>query len=272
MCELFGLSSSSPVRVKYSLHTFAEHGGLLHPNKSGWGIAYHEGKDAFLIKEPLPASDSPLAAFIADQPLTSTCVIAHVRYATAGEPSFANTHPFMRELGGQMHLFAHNGGLEKIWERLKLGSAVYTPVGETDSEYAFCVLLDRLAPLWHGRTEPPPLADRFAVIAETAAELARLGPANFLYSDGDTLFVHAHKRHWDEGGGRFSEARPPGLSYASRNDLVVKGLRATPAEDDCDVVFVASVPLTESGWTALPESSLSALCRGRLIAETSTGQ
>ena len=151
MCELFGLSSSSPVRVKYSLHTFAEHGGLLHPNKSGWGITYHEGKDAFLIKEPLPASDSPLAAFIADQPLTSTCVIAHVRYATAGEPSFANTHPFMRELGGQMHLFAHNGGLEKIWERLKLGSAVYTPVGETDSEYAFCVLLDRLAPLWQGR-------------------------------------------------------------------------------------------------------------------------
>ena len=110
------------------------------------------------------------------------------------------------------------------------------------------------------------------MIAETAAELARLGPANFLYSDGDTLFVHAHKRHWDEGGGRFSEARPPGLSYASRNDLVVKGLHATPAEDDCDAIFVASVPLTESGWTGLPESSLSALCRGRLIAETSTGQ
>jgi glutamine amidotransferase len=61
MCELFGLSSAGPFRVRYSLHTFAEHGGVLHPNKSGWGIAYHEGKDALLIKEPEPASDSPFA-------------------------------------------------------------------------------------------------------------------------------------------------------------------------------------------------------------------
>lgn len=271
MCELFGLSSAEPLRVRYSLHAFAQHGGLIHPNKSGWGIGYHQGKDALLIKEPEPASDSPLAAFIAEQPLTSTCIIAHVRYATAGEPAFANTHPFMRELGGQMHLFAHNGGLEHIWDRLKLDSPIYTPVGETDSEYAFCVLLDRLAPLWHGRTEPPPLAERFSVIAETAADLARLGSANFLYSDGDTLFVHAHKRHWDEGGGRFSEARPPGLSYASRNALDVSGLHAAPAEDDCDVVFVASVPLEETGWTPLPESTVLALCGGRLVAQTGTG-
>ena len=59
MCELFGLSSAEPLRFRYSLHAFAQHGGLLHPNKSGWGIAYHEGKDALLIKEPEPASDSP---------------------------------------------------------------------------------------------------------------------------------------------------------------------------------------------------------------------
>ena len=89
MCELFGVSSSAPVQVKYSLHAFAEHGGLIHPNKSGWGIAYHEGKDALLIKEPEPASDSPWVRFIETQPLTSTCIVAHVRYATAGAPAFA---------------------------------------------------------------------------------------------------------------------------------------------------------------------------------------
>ena len=54
VCELFGVSSSKPVQVKYSLHAFAEHGGLIHPDKSGWGIAYHEGKDALLLKEPEP--------------------------------------------------------------------------------------------------------------------------------------------------------------------------------------------------------------------------
>jgi glutamine amidotransferase len=69
MCELLGISSSVPVRVTYSLHAFAEHGGLIHPNKSGWGIAYHEGKDALLIKEPEPAADSPWVRFIESQPL-----------------------------------------------------------------------------------------------------------------------------------------------------------------------------------------------------------
>lgn len=52
MCEPFGMFSSGPVRDRYSLHAFVEQGGLLHPNKSGWGIAWREGKDALLINEP----------------------------------------------------------------------------------------------------------------------------------------------------------------------------------------------------------------------------
>lgn len=268
MCELFGVSSSKPVQVKYSLHAFAEHGGLIHPNKSGWGIAYHEGKDALLFKEPEPASDSPLIRFIESQPLTSTCILAHVRYATAGAPSFANTHPFIRELGGQRHVFAHNGGLEGIWDKIKLQSDTYTPVGDTDSEYAFCVLLERIAPLWRGSKGPPPLQDRLGIFADTAAELARLGAANFLYSDGEVLFAHGHRRCWDEGGGRFSEPRPPGLSLSSRRDLLVKGLHVEAPHSDTDAVYIASVPLTEEGWTPLPEGTVLALRRGREVART----
>jgi len=174
VCELFGVSSSKPVRVKYSLHAFAEHGGLLHPNKSGWGIAYHEGTDALLIKEPEPASDSPWVRFIETQPLTSTCIVAHVRYATAGTPSFANSHPFIRELGGRMHFFAHNGSLEGIWEKVPLRSERFRPVGDTDSEHAFCVLLERLASLWSGSRAFPSLEDRLACFTEVAGALRRV--------------------------------------------------------------------------------------------------
>jgi predicted glutamine amidotransferase len=42
--------------MTYALHEFATHGGLIHRNKSGWGIAYRQGRDAILIKEPSPAS------------------------------------------------------------------------------------------------------------------------------------------------------------------------------------------------------------------------
>jgi len=265
MCELFAVSSSVPVEVKYSLHAFAEHGGLIHPNKSGWGIAYREGKDALLIKEPEPASDSPWVRFIESQPLISTCVIAHVRYATAGVPSFANTHPFMRELGGRIHLFAHNGGFEGIWKKT-LRSGVYRPTGETDSEYAFCLLLERLAPLWRGAEVPPPLPDRFAIVAEVARDLATMGAANFLYSDGDVLFARAHKRHWDEGGGNFSEARPPGLSLARHSDLSVRGLRVEVPDPGAKAVYLASVPLTGEGWEPLPQGTVLALRDGEEVA------
>jgi glutamine amidotransferase len=266
MCELFGVSSSKPVRLRYSLHAFAEHGGLIHPNKSGWGIAYHEGRDALLIKEPKPASDSPVVRFIESWSATTTCAIAHVRYATAGEPSFANTHPFMRELGGQMHVFAHNGSLVDIRDEVPLSSDRFQPVGETDSEYAFCILLERLAPLWRDRTEAPALGDRLEVFADTAREMSALGAANFLYSDGDVLFLHAHRRRWDEGGGRFSEPRAPGLSIATLDDLLVPGLHVEAPHDETEIAFVASVPLTEEGWQPLPEGTVAALQGGRLVA------
>ena len=264
MCELFGVSSSEPVRVTYSLHAFAEHGGLLHPNKSGWGIIYHEGKDALLIKEPEPASDSPWVRFIERQPLASTCVIAHVRYASVGAPNFANTHPFMRELGGRAHFFAHNGGLEDIWKKLPLQTTAYVPIGETDSEYAFCFLLERLAELWRGASDPPALADRLAIVGEAAEKFRQLGTANFLYSDGDVLFAHAHKRRWDDGSGVFGEARQPGLSLATRRGLSVKGLKVEAPHTNTNVLYVASVPLTDDGWTPLSEGTLLALQDGEV--------
>ena len=267
MCELFGMSSSVAVEVKYSLHEFAKHGGQLHQNKSGWGIAYHAGKDAILVKEPAPASDSLWVRFIESHPISTTCAISHVRYATAGSPSFTNTHPFMRELGGQRHVFAHNGSLSQIWDKMSLNSGFFRPVGETDSEYAFCLLLERLLPLWRQAKEPPSLQERLDIISQVARELRSLGSANFLYSDGETLFVHAHQRRWEENGG-FSEPRSPGLSIISFDsaELETRGLHVMNPGKDAAITVVASVPLTADGWIPLPSGTVLALCQGRELA------
>jgi glutamine amidotransferase len=263
------MSSSVAVGVKYSLHEFAKHGGLLHQNKSGWGIAYHKGKDAILVKEPAPASDSIWVRFIESHPISTTCAVAHVRYATAGSPSFANTHPFTRELGGQRHVFAHNGSLPKIWEQMSLPTGTFQPIGETDSEYAFCLLLERLLPLWHQAKAPPSPQERLDIISQFARELRSLGPANFLYSDGETLFVHAHRRCWEENGG-FSQPRPPGLSIISldRAELLTRGLHVKGYDENIAIAAVASVPLTADKWEPLPEGTVLALCRGREVARS----
>jgi len=266
MCELLGLSSSIDVAVKYSLHQFAQHGGLLHRNKSGWGIAYHTGRDAILMKEPVPASDSPLVAFIEAHPVSTSCAIAHVRFATAGSPSYANTHPFTRELGGQRHVFAHNGSLKEIESRMPLESGRFLPIGETDSEHAFCQLLEQLAPLWNRTESPPALEFRLETLARFAEKLRTLGTANFLYSDGKTLFVHAHRRRWEEIGG-ISQPRPPGLSLLSLDSaaLATRGLHISGDDENTVVAAVASVPLNDDPWEPLPEGTVLALCGGREV-------
>jgi glutamine amidotransferase len=268
------MSSRQPSTLNYSLNEFSKHGGLTHSNKSGWGIAYFEGTDAFLVKEALPASDSPLAKYISGETRASNCVIAHVRLATIGTPMLKNTHPFRRALGGHTHVFAHNGTLKGIHEDFDRQSLMHIPLGDTDSEIGFCILMDRMLLLWSQNLESiPSLKDRLEVFSTFCTEMRARGSANFLYSDGDTLFVHAHKRIYEENGG-FSDARAPGLSI--RNCQICQ----QEPEYSCDglnvgigdqqTILVASVPLDETGWEPLPEAVAIAIRDGQEISRIHT--
>lgn len=110
----------------------------------------------------------------------------------AGPSRSPNTKPFARELGGRLHVFAHNGNLPGINDSALLTTGPYRPVGQTDSELAFCALLARLNGLWTGDA-PPSLDARASLLAAFAADLRPLGPANFLYADGDALFAHGNR-------------------------------------------------------------------------------
>jgi glutamine amidotransferase len=269
MCELFAMSSTVPATVNYSLERFARHGGLTHANRDGWGISYFEQGDVRLIKEPTPASDSPWVRFIAERNLQSHCVIAHVRWATQGGAALENTHPFERELGGRRHVFAHNGSLNEVERALPFESGRFRPIGATDSEHAFCVLLQRLAPLWDGAAVAPALEARLETVARFAAEAKALGAANFLYSDGEVLFAHGHRRRYEEKG-RMTEPRPPGLHMLCQRcagadpEVVCDGLTVSVPERE--VVLLASVPLTDGPWVPLPEGAVVALEAGREVA------
>ena len=273
MCELFAMSSRHKSTLNYSLNEFAKHGGVTYSNRSGWGIAYFHEKDALLIKEPEPASDSPLVKFIAEQNMQSDCVIAHVRLATVGNPEFRNTHPFKRELGGHAHVFAHNGTLKGIHDQIEKASLFDQPIGETDSELGFCVLMDRMRGLWKTK-EVPSLDARIDVFAGFCHDMAFLGSSNFLYSDGEYLFVHGHRRIYEENGG-FSDARPPGLSM--RNCMTCQEREGTWQCSGLNIelgnqqtVLFASVPLGETGWSPLPEQTVVAVSRGEIVKQLSS--
>jgi predicted glutamine amidotransferase len=266
MCELFALSSARPTTVRYSLEEFSRHGGLTGPHKDGWGIAHDVDGDVRLLKETDPASESACVRFIRDHPFACSLAVSHIRKATQGGAMLQNCQPFARELGGRMHVFAHNGDLDtRVWrDRPTPGCA--RPVGDTDSELAFCVLLERLRPVW--LVGLPALADRRRIVAEFAAELRALGPANFIYADGDALFAHGHKRTHGSSG-----IRPPGLHRLCRQcrgeeaSLHVPGLSIDSAfAPEQWVVLFASVPLSaEPGWQPLAEGELVVARAGRLV-------
>lgn len=259
MCELFALSSRLPTTVDISLEALSRHGGLTGPHKDGWGIAYYEELDVRLIRDTTAAADSHWVRFLGHHPIHSTLVISHIRRATLGETTLANTQPLIRELGGRMHVFAHNGHLDGIWSRPELKPGFHRPVGNTDSEYAFCALLARLEQVWLAEGAPADV-ERIRIVEDFARDLRPLGPANFLYSDGELLIAHGHRRTQETG-----IIEPPGLWTIQRQcpatgeGFHTEGVAIAAAAQE--VMLLASVPLTREDWRPLGEGEILAVRR-----------
>ena len=146
MCQLLGLNCKNPTDASFSFTGFAQRAGVTGHHADGWGIAFFEGAEHdrglrhFI--DHLPASTSPVAELIRRYPIKSRNVISHIRKATQGKVALENCHPFVRELWGRYWVFAHNGNLENYAPRLH---GNFKPVGQTDSEKAFCWLMQELA-------------------------------------------------------------------------------------------------------------------------------
>jgi glutamine amidotransferase len=245
MCELFAMSASQPTDVNHSLALLRPRGGELGPHADGWGVAFYEGRAARVFKEPVPAAESRCLKFIADYDFQSTMVIAHIRRANperVGRAS-ANTHPFEREWNGRSWVFAHNGILPGVRaDEFALGR--FRPLGETDSEHAFCVLLEAIAAS-HAHARTGPSANAIVdTIRPVVNRLAELGEFNFLLGNSESLIVHAH------------------------TNLHV--LRRSCRKDGCrrNVILLATSPLTDEPWVRLPAGSLHVYAHGRELAHS----
>lgn len=256
MCQLLGLNSNLATDICFSFTGFRHRGGITDQHVDGWGIAFFDGGAARVFHDPQPSCSSPLAAFLSAQPIRSTNIIAHIRKATRGRTHLRNTHPFVRELWGRHWVFAHNGTLKDFAPSLD-GS--YLPVGETDSELAFCWLLQQLRARF-GAESPAPEAV-FAFLREMALELSRYGICNFLLSCGDSLFAHCSTRlGYLERRSPFAGARLLDV------DLAIEPAAANPA---IVTALVATTPLTaDEAWQGMPPGSLwwfvDGAVRGRL--------
>jgi glutamine amidotransferase len=139
MCRLFGMSGGArPLSAEFWLLDAPDSltvQSRRNPDGTGLGIFDAEGH-AVVHKAPISAfNDADFAREARRE--SSRTFLAHIRFASTGALTLANTHPFEQE----GRLFAHNGvlgGLSRLED--ELGEERALVQGETDSERLFALI------------------------------------------------------------------------------------------------------------------------------------
>lgn len=240
MCELLGMSANTPTDICFSFTGLMQRGGRTGPHRDGWGIAFYEGPGVREFRDPYPSCDSEIARLIRNYPIKSDIVISHIRQANAGRVCLENTHPFTRELWGRNWTFAHNGQLKGI-KKQRLQH--YFPVGTTDSEHAFCWLMDAI----RERFPKPPRrsATLHRFIQSKCHELRTMGVFNMLLTDSRHLYSYCTtKLSWITRRAPFDQA------CLKDTELTVDFNQVTSQTDI--VTVIATEPLTTNEqWSTM---------------------
>lgn len=247
MCQLLGMNANTPTDVMFSFTGLATR---AEEHKDGFGIAFFEGRGLRHFVDHHSARVSPLAKLVQDYPIKSDNVIAHIRKATQGQVALENTHPFQRELWGRYWVFAHNGNLKDFHPRLH---AAFRPVGDTDSERAFCWLMQELA---KAHCAVPSIEELTHTLRELCPQLNAFGTFNMLLSNGQALWAHGSTHlHY------LLRRHPFGRVHLQDEDLSMDFASQTTAQDR--VAIIATEPLTrDEPWVAFAPGELKVFVDG----------
>ena len=259
MCQLLGMNSRLPASLTLSFTGFSQRGGCTDHHSDGWGIAFFEsdgntpGKAARHFVDKDSASTSPIAQMLRTYPIKSHNVVAHVRKATVGAVTLENCHPFVRELWGHYWFFAHNGDLKDYAPSLH-GS--FKPVGSTDSELAFCWIMQELN---KSHACMPSVEELTQTLAELAPKVAKHGTFNFLLSNGQALWAHASTNL------HYVQRQHPFDTVQLKDEDVSVDLSELNGPDDKLVIVVTQPLTTNENWVAMAPGELRVFKEGALL-------
>jgi predicted glutamine amidotransferase len=256
MCQLLGVNGNRPSQIYFLWTGFQQRGGRTDTHGDGWGLSFFEGKSVRLFMDEQACCESSLAQWVKSCPFKSTNIIGHIRKATEGKVGMSNTHPFVRELWGRNWVFTHNGTLKNYFPEHKR----FYPVGETDSERAFCWMMDRLAERFPDVTSRtlPSWETLWAALLDITTEIAQFGTFNYMLSYGDFLLVRcATHLHYTLRKSPFSTVRM--LDENIEVDL------STLNHEETKMAVVATQPLTNETWTRLQPGEIVAFHAGEII-------
>lgn len=230
MCEIFAANAKHPQTLNTELTTFFGD-STMHPH--GWGLAVRDNRGNIdFHKEAVRAIDSAYLSDILAQPVRATHLQAHIRYATAGNISYDNCHPFIgTDATGTEWSFIHNGS---IFNQGLINPFIADEKGTSDSERVMIFLLDSLnRAAFEGAFD---FVSRFDVLAQAIAALSYGNKLNVVLDDGTYTYVHTN---------------------TEEDTLYYK--------QGADSVLFCTRPLDDEGWKPLPKRRLFAFRDGKLV-------
>ncbi|KAI3621908.1 glutamine amidotransferase [Moniliophthora roreri] len=254
MCRFVIYKGTSPVLLSHAFDSRLRLDHRRPMNGDGFGVGWYDsvydeelGSQPCIFTSVTPAWNNVNLTRLAEK-IKSPLVFGHVRATTAGSLSLDNCHPFVH---GKL-MFMHNGGIADfhlIKRRLQstLPDAVFNTVqGNTDSEWAFALLLSKL-PNPDARSFTPDILREAMLrtitsLNEFAEEAGITEPSlmNFCVTDGETVIATRYISSrsdeaaslWFSSGTTFSEFRAGGHYKMSK------------ADKRENIIMIASEPLT----------------------------
>jgi len=237
----------------------------------GWGMGYYPAGEpsAAILKEPAPPQVSMRGQLaLAWEQVASSVFVLHIRRATWGALSDANTQPFARAWGRRDWLLAHAGSLDRKPAEI---AGPFEPVGSTDTEQIFCGLLNTFVDRgWRSLADVD--LDRMVALLD---ELNESGELTVCMSDGRDLLLRADRRGVPLWLGDLS---PPYERIAFGDDdlevdLTKRGAKARKGVIACTEQLLArdGDAATALRWRQLAPGQLLVVREGAVIAERLDG-
>lgn len=255
MCRLYGFRANEHTKVECAL-VHAQNALMAQSRKDrsgdshlhGWGVATYENGVPHIERQAWAAYHGEHFRRAAARAYART-VLAHIRAATVGPPAIENTHPF----SDGPWAFVHNGTIPAFTRVRGLMLAVMTDrhrqaiSGDTDSEHLFHFILSL-----HEQQPSTPLEQivRTAIlqVLEWCQAVAPSDSAglNIIVSDGERMV-----------GTRWGRS----LFYLERLGVQACDICGVPhiahqPGHTYRSVEVASEPITDEPWRAVPERSV----------------
>lgn len=226
-------------------------------------MAWYPGqsRSVLLVKDPTSIGENAMTKLLSEwERFASTIFLCHLRGA-ARNLQEQDTQPFVMSYARRDWALAHNGDLfVDLTKRLPLREdPSFEPLGSTDSEHAFCWLLE------YFRTKKVRSLSElgWGELAQIFHSLDELGTANFLLTDGVDIAAYSDNEgynplHW-------ARSTPPHPQLLLESEDILINL-----DDAMDrnrtVVMVATRPMSSNhNWTSMKPGQLLILRQGAII-------